>query len=102
METTRQGVKIGKSGKQKLWSHFDIKKKPHRYILILCMDYGWSKKHPTKAILVADLAELDKWLRGIHRIGQSPVKKPLNDMDGKELQKVIYALENMVIKKHKK
>ena len=85
---------------QTLWSFFDKSNKQHMYILILCVDFGWSKPHPKKAIDVADLGALDKWLRGIHKIGQSPVKKALQDMDKAELSKVIYALENMVLKKN--
>jgi len=66
------------------------------------MQFGWSKPHPNKAMQIADLTQLDKWLRGIHKMGQSPVKKPLNDMSPDETSTVIFALEQMVIKKHKK
>jgi len=66
------------------------------------MQFGWSKPHPTKAMQIADLSNLDKWLRGIHKMGQSPVKKPLKDMSPNETSTVIFALEEMVKKKHEK
>lgn len=88
--------------RRKLWSYFDPKNKKHRYILSLCIQYGWSKSHPTTGREVADLGSLDRWLRGKSKTGQSPVKLPLNEMIRQELSKVITALEKMVAKKHAK
>ncbi|NRR90631.1 hypothetical protein HSX10_03535 [Winogradskyella undariae] len=87
-----------KKAKYVLWSFFTVGNTQHSYILSLCIQYGWSKDHKTKAIKVADLGALDKWLRGTHKIGQSPVLKPLNDMSPYECSKVIHALEQMIYK----
>lgn len=98
-DTPHLGVDT-KANRLKLWSYFDPKINKHMYILSLCIQYGWSKTHPKTNREVADLGALDKWLRGRHNIGQSPVKMPLLDMERGELSKVITALENMVAKKH--
>lgn len=82
-----------------LWSFFDKGNTQHSYILSLCIQYGWYKLHKVRGTKVADLGALDKWLRGKHKVGQSPVKMPLQDMNPDECSKVIYALEQMVIKK---
>lgn len=82
--------------RRKLWSFFDPKRQKHRYILSLCLQYGWAKDHPVTGKRVADLGALDRWLKGRNQNVNSPVQKPLNDMDGTELTKVITALENMV------
>lgn len=81
-----------------LWSYFDKNNTQHSYILSLCIQYGWSKEHKVTGKKVADLGALDKWLRGKHKIGQSPVKKPLQDMQPEECSKVIHALEQMLYK----
>ncbi len=91
-----------KPKKYTLWSFFEFKNPQHRYVLSLSIQYGWAKTHPVTGKQVADLGKLDKWLKGTHKIGQSPVKKPLNDMEPDEMSKVIVALENMVYKKHAK
>jgi hypothetical protein len=83
-----------------LWSFYDKANKQHAYILSLCIQFGWSKPHKITGKQVADLGALDAWLRGKHKIGQSPILKPLQDMERKELSRVIYALEQMVTKKH--
>jgi hypothetical protein len=85
-----------------LWSFYDQNNQQHRYVLSLCMQYGWRKLHKVTGKTVADLGALDKWLRGKHKIGQSPILKPLNLMHTDELSKVIHALEQMVNKKHSK
>ncbi|AUS04513.1 hypothetical protein [Pseudotamlana carrageenivorans] len=86
--------------KYTLWSFYDSNNQQHKYILSLCMQFGWSKAHKVTGKQVANLGALDKWLRGVHKIGQSPIKKPLQDMSTTELSKVITALENMVFKKN--
>ncbi|WP_417289638.1 hypothetical protein [Corallibacter sp.] len=90
------------SNKYKMWSFFKYENPQHRYVLSLAMQFGWSKPHPVTGKQVADLGALDKWLKGKHKCGQSPVQKPLNDMDPNECSKVIYALEMMVNDKHSK
>ncbi|MBK5213602.1 MAG: hypothetical protein JJE55_08090 [Flavobacteriaceae bacterium] len=91
-----------KTDRRKLWSFFDPKINKHMYILSLCIQYGWSKTHPRTGREVADLGKLDRWLRGKRKSGQSPVKKPLKEMEKGELSQVITALENMVLKANSK
>lgn len=91
-----------KTDRRKLWSYFDKDNAKHRNILSLCIQFGWYKDHHKTGREVADLGALDSWLRGKATIGQSPVKKPLAEMEPAELSKVIFALEKMVTKKHSK
>lgn len=91
-----------KFDRRKLWSYFNPKSNKHMYILSLCIQYGWSKEHPKTGKEVADLGKLDVWLKGKHKMGQSPVKKPLMEMQPGELSTVITALENMVTKANEK
>ncbi len=98
MTPTKQTTLPKKTDRRKLWSYFDKSNKKHKYILSLCIQYGWSKPHHITGHEVADLGALDSWLRGKSTIGQSPVKKPLQEMETPELSKVIVALEAMVTK----
>jgi hypothetical protein len=98
MTTTKQTTPENKTDRRKLWSYFDKSNGKHKYILSLCIQYGWCKPHHITGHEVADLGALDGWLRGKSTIGQSPVKKPLQEMDPSELSKVIVALEAMVTK----
>lgn len=98
MTATNPKLEIKKTDRRKLWSYFDKDNTKHKYILSLCIQYGWSKSHPKTGHEVADLGALDSWLRGKSTIGQSPVKKPLQEMNSKELSKVITALEAMITK----
>lgn len=82
-----------------LWSFYDKINVQHLYILSLCIQYGWKKTHKVTGKEVADLGALDKWLRGTHKSGQSPVKKPLQSMEHAEASRVISALENMILTK---
>ena len=91
-----------KTDRRKLWSYFDKSNSKHKYILSLCIQFGWSKEHYKTGNTVADLGALDSWLRGNSSIGQSPVKKPLEEMTTQELSKVIAALESMTIKRYSK
>lgn len=95
MNTTKQATYV-------LWSFYDKKNTQHLYILSLCIQYGWTKTHKVTGKEVADLGALDKWLRGTHKSGQAPIKKPLQDMNPKETSKVISALEHMIVKRHTK
>lgn len=88
-----------KTDRRKLWSYFQAENKQHMAILSRCIQYGWSKEHPKTGRQVADLGSLDTWLRGKSTSGQSPVKKPLNEMQPAELSKVISALDKMILKK---
>lgn len=91
-----------KTDRRKLWSYFDKSNSKHKYILSLCIQFGWSKEHYKTGNTVADLGALDSWLRGNATIGQSPVKKPLEEMTTAELSKVIVALESMITKHYSK
>jgi len=98
MTSTKQTSLPTKTDRRKLWSYFDKSNGKHKYILSLCIQYGWYKPHHITGHEVADLGALDSWLRGKATIGQSPVKLPLMEMKTAELSKVIVALEAMVTK----
>ena len=100
MTTTKPKTIPPKTDRRKLWSYFDKSNTKQKYILSLCIQYGWSKPHHVTGHEVADLGALDSWLRGKSTIGQSPVKKPLQEMQSSELSKVITALEAMVTKRN--
>ena len=91
-----------KRDRRKLWSYFDKNNKQHLTILSLCIQFRWTKEHPVTGKQVADLGALDSWLRGQSTIGQSPVKKPLAEMEPAELSKVIFAMEQMIKKYYSK
>lgn len=94
METSRQNSTVSAKPKKNLWSYFDPQNKKHRYILSLCIQYGWRKPHPTKSYDIANLERLDSWMRS----DKCPVKKPLKEQAPRELSKIIVALENMIVK----
>ncbi len=73
------------------WAYFDYTEGSHRTILSLCMQMSWSVFDHVKGIYIADLYRLSEWLKS----SRSPVQKPLQKMDPKEVQKIIYALQNM-------
>lgn len=74
------------------WAFFDKTKKTHNIILVQCMFLGWHIPHQRHG-KIADLGRLSEWLKN-----HAPVKKRLLNMTPKELNKTIYALENMVLK----
>lgn len=78
------------------WAFFDKKNKQHLTILSYAMQFGWKHKHPKRDMEVADLERLGTWLSS----ERSPVRKPLKEMNRKELSRVIKALEQMVLKKY--
>lgn len=74
---------------------FDKNNSRHKYLLSLCIQYGWwqvSKKFGK----VADLDQLNAWMHS----DKCPVKKALTDMDNDELTKVIGALSKMTVKRY--
>lgn len=77
------------------WAFFDKNSASHKYILSLCIQYGWSNPHPSQG-RVANLQKLSQWLKS----EKSPVRKKLMDMTAPELSRIITALENMVYKKY--
>lgn len=79
------------------WALFDKTNSRHRYVLSLCIQYGWSTQGDRGTI--ADLSQLNRWMHS----NLCPVQKPLKEMEPKkELKAFIGALEGMVNKKFKK
>ncbi len=75
------------------WGYFDKNNRQHKYVLSLLLQLGWTQQHHIYGV-VPDTHHLSNWLKS----ERSPVKKPLDKMNGKELTKVIGALERMVFK----
>lgn len=72
------------------WAFFDVKKNRHLQILSLMHQIGWSvEKVPGEHY--ADLYRLSEFLKS----DKSPIKKPLNKMNDKELSKLIYVLKKI-------
>jgi hypothetical protein len=86
---------IRKLERNENWAYFDAKKRSHRQILSLCIQFGWSKPHNVH-LEVADIDRLSDWLKS----EKSPVRKKLKDMTTQEVSKIIYALERMVYKSY--
>jgi hypothetical protein len=76
------------------WAFFDAKNNKHRYILSVLLQAGWAVWNGDKNCYVADLYRLSEFLKS----DKSPVKKPLNKMNDKELSKVIFVLEKIASK----
>lgn len=81
-----------------LWGKFDKDNSKHRYILSLCIQYGWTTENPKTGNEIADIIALTRWLHS----ARCPVRKPLRKMTSKELSQVITALESMITKRFKK
>lgn len=89
--------KFGKEPhKLAFWATFDKNNAQHRYILSLCVQYGWWEKK-LKYGRVANLDKLNEWLHD-----KSPVKKALKNMAPDELTTVINALSSMMLKQNSK
>lgn len=95
-----QNVVSGKSGN---WGLFDSKHQyaqVHKLIRSICITKEWSLPSEKWGV-IADLNKLSDFLKS----NKSPVKKPLMDMDKEELEKIIVALNAIVVhhwnKKHK-
>lgn len=71
------------------FQRFDIKNSQHKYILSMCHTIGWTKNKDGKVI--PDMEAFGHWLQT-----RSPIKLPLPDMGTKQIQKVIYAFEQVV------
>lgn len=78
------------------WAYFDKNNERHRYVLSLCIQYGWSKRG--RVATFADLDRLNEWMHS----DKCPVKKELKKMDNDELTSFIGALESMTRKKYSK
>jgi len=82
----KQGDKIHAAEK---WANFNKNNAKHLLILSLLYQAQWVCNYQGKE--VPDLDRLSKWLQT-----KSPVKKPLNKMNENEIEKVIYAVTNIV------
>lgn len=97
MTQTKEVIQTKKPDYKDNWAVFNPKRKQHKYILSLCIQYGWSIES-NKWGEIADLQRLSNWLKS----DLSPVKKPLKDMSPTETSKIIFALESMNEKHHSK
>lgn len=88
-----QNIVSAKTGN---WGAFDKKNKQHLNVLSQLRTLQWVK-HSEKWGEVADLDRLSDFLKS----DKSPVKKPLKDMEEKEVSKIIECLKSMVRKKYK-
>lgn len=76
---------------------FDKKNYRHKYILSLCIQYGWFE-NSLKYGRVADMDKLNDWMLS----DRCPVKgKKLKDMTNDELSTFIGALEGMIKGRYK-
>ena len=73
------------------WGKFDFSRKDHRKILSLTK---FSPKHDK------DVADID-WFSNFLKSVRAPVKKPLLEMAGSEVNKTIIALEGIVKSRYK-
>ncbi|SCY94391.1 hypothetical protein [Flavobacterium caeni] len=68
---------------------FDFKNSQHKYILSMLHTVGWTKEHNGR--LVGDMEAFGNWLQT-----RSPIKLPLTEQGKAQLQKTIYAFEQVV------
>jgi hypothetical protein len=76
------------------WAFFDKNNTQHSNVLSLCHQLGWVQDANPRFV---DLQRLSNWFKSF----RSPVQKPLQAMEPKEVSKVIFALEQMLGKKYK-
>lgn len=81
--------------KAEYWAYFDKDNSRHKYVLSLCIQYGWSIRK--RGSVFADLDRLNEWMHS----NRCPVQKPLKKMSPDELSKFIVALEGMMKSKNK-
>ena len=86
-----------KPHKPEYYAVFDTKNTKHRVILSLMRQAQWVKPNH-KHGEVADMDRLDNYLKNDKRC---PVQKPLQQMNDKELEKLIIALNGIVKSKYK-
>lgn len=78
------------------WGLFDKNNSQHKAVLSQLRQLQWTTKSE-KWGEVADINRLSDFLQS----DKSPVRKPLKDMDQKEVSKIIECLKSMLIKKFK-
>ena len=83
----------GKIMDHSVWAAFDKYNTKHRAILSRCHTLGWVQEDKPQ---FADLHRLGAWLKS----DRSPVKRPLKDMDSRELSKIITAMDNIIKSKY--
>ncbi len=69
------------------WAFYDKDNAQHRKVLSTLYTLGWTKN------TLPDLVRLSEWLKS----EKSPVPKPLNDMNPKQVSRIIYVLEKMTL-----
>ena len=68
---------------------FDFANNQHKYILSMLHTLGWTKDYNGKT--VGDMVAFGHWLQT-----RSPIQLPLTEQGSKQLQKTIYAFEQVV------
>jgi len=75
------------------YAFFDKHNKQHMYIISLAMQLGWEMEHSKTGYMIADLELLGRFIAN-----STHAKKPLKQQTKTELQKTIFALEQVLIK----
>jgi hypothetical protein len=101
--TQAQAVKIIKQQtgspveeKNENWGFFDKENRQHKYILSILR----TANIVVKSDKWGEVPDTQGWLNRFLKSPRSPVKKPLKDMSGTEVSKIIKALENVSIWKN--
>jgi hypothetical protein len=82
---------------EKNWGRFDKSNKQHMRVMSQLHQIGWTQANERYGT-VADIDRLGQWLQS----ERSPVRKPLRKMNGREISKIINALNSMTVKKYAK
>lgn len=89
--------KLGlKPHKPEYWAVFNKNNPKHRVIMSLMRQAQWVKNHDRHGE-VADMDRLDLFLKS----SNAPVQKPLQEMNDKEVEKLIIALNGIVKHRYK-
>jgi hypothetical protein len=75
------------------YAFFDKHNQQHMYIISLAMQLGWETEHLKTGCMVADLELLGRFIAN-----STQAKKPLKKQTKTELQKTIFALEQVLTK----
>jgi len=75
------------------YAFFDNNNKQHKYILSLAQQIGWEMEHPKTGYMIADLELLGRFIAN-----STQAKTPLKQQTKTELQKTIFALEQVLTK----
>lgn len=91
-----QNIVQGNRSKNKNWGLFDKNNQKHRTVLSRLRTLQWVVPS-AKFGEIPDIKRLSDFLKS----DRSPVNKPLNDMDEKEVSKIIACLDSMITKYYK-